>query len=229
MDLFSYVLTFVEGILTFISPCILPMIPVYLFYLAGASDDMAESGSMKRSRLIINSIGFVAGFTIVFVLLGAVATSLGSFLSSNRDTLRKASGVVMIVFGLNFAGVLRIGLLNREKRFNLKFKRLGFFNSIVFGTVFGFGWSPCIGAFLTSALVLAGNSQTVFEGIMLLFIYSVGLGIPFIVASVIFDRIKSSLRYLQRYNKTISIISGIVLILAGVLIYIDFFKYLSVI
>ncbi|QNU68693.1 cytochrome c biogenesis protein CcdA [Ruminiclostridium herbifermentans] len=220
-------MTFLEGILTFISPCILPMLPIYFVYLAGESQKSEKSKPSSKNRLLINSIGFVIGFTIVFTVLGATVTSLGQFLANNKSLLEKISGLVMIVFGLNFAGILKINLLNKEKRFDFNFDSLRFLSSIVFGMVFSFGWTPCLGAFLGSALALASNSDTIIQGMLLLFIYSIGLGIPFILTSILFDKVKGAFRHIQKHTRTISIISGILLIIAGVLVFTGTLKYLN--
>jgi cytochrome c-type biogenesis protein len=226
LNLFSYVLTFVEGILTFVSPCILPMLPVYFIYLAGTANEEAFSDDEKRNKLIVNSIGFVIGFTIVFVLLGAAVTTLGHFLTGHRDVLRQISGILMILFGLNFMGILKLSFLNTERIIDFKFKKLRFLSSIVFGAVFGLGWTPCLGTFLGSAMALASNSKTVFQGITLLFVYSIGLGIPFVVSSIIFDRIKDIFKKIQNYNRIINIVSGSLLVVAGILVFTDILKYL---
>lgn len=222
----SYILTFTEGILTFISPCILPMLPIYFIYLAGASEDKNKLDTAGRNRMILNSVGFVIGFTLVFVLLGATVTSLGHFLESNRYLLQKISGLIMIVFGLNFMGIFKIGFLNTEKRFHFKPGKLKFLSSIVFGMVFGFGWTPCLGAFLGSALLLAGSSKSMLQGMLLLLVYSIGLGIPFIVSSIVFEKAKGAFGWLQKHGRSISIISGILLIAAGILVFTDSLKYL---
>ncbi len=224
--LISYVLTFTEGILTFISPCILPMLPIYFIYLAGASEDKDITKSVK-SRMLINSIGFVTGFTLVFVLLGVTVTSFGHFLENNRLILQRISGLVMVVFGLNFMGIFRIGFLNTEKRIHLKTENLKFLSSIVFGMVFGLGWTPCLGAFLGSALLLAGNSKTILQGTLLLLVYSVGLGIPFILSAIVFEKAKGAFVWLQRHGRGIGIISGILLVVAGLLVFFDILKYLN--
>lgn len=231
--LISYFLTFTEGILTFISPCILPMLPIYFIYLAGTSENGNDttthnnSPAQNKNRMITNAIGFVLGFTIVFVALGATVTSIGHFLVSNRVLLQKISGIVMIIFGLNFIGILKLGFLNGEKRINFKFSQLRFLTSIVFGIVFGFGWTPCLGAFLGSALLLAGSSGTILQGILMLLIYSIGLGIPFIITAILFDKVKGAIGRIQKYSRVISIISGIMLIAAGILVFTDQLKYLS--
>lgn len=222
----DFVLTFIEGILTFISPCILPMLPIYFLYLAGISEGN-EKNSLSKNKLLINSVGFVIGFTVIFVLLGATVTTIGQFLTEHKDLLRKISGILMVIFGLNFTGIINLGFLNLEKRLDYKVNKLNFFNSIVFGMVFAFGWSPCLGAFLGSALSLASSSKTVIGGIMLLFIYSMGLAIPFIVSAFIFERAKNIFKQLQKHNRLISIISGLLLIIAGILIFTDTLKYIN--
>ncbi|WP_010245450.1 cytochrome c biogenesis CcdA family protein [Acetivibrio cellulolyticus] len=218
----NYLLSFVEGIMTFVSPCILPMLPIYFFYLAGAADEDSAEHKLKKSTLIVNSIGFVAGFTIVFVLFGATATSLGAFLKSHRDVLKIISGVVVFIFGLNFIGLIKLSILNKEKRFDYKFKRLNFIKSIVFGIVFAFGWTPCVSAFLASLFAMASNSKTLMEGMLLLFVYSIGLGIPFIISAIVFENIKGAFRVIQKHSRIISIISGILLMAAGAALVFNF-------
>ncbi|HOQ06526.1 MAG TPA: cytochrome c biogenesis CcdA family protein [Clostridiales bacterium] len=212
----TYVLTFAEGILTFISPCILSMLPVYLLYLAGTPAGSEIEGPRRGNRLIVNSLGFVSGFTLVFVAMGAAAAMMGTLLQRNRPLLLMISGTFMIFFGLNFTGVFKIGFLGREKRFSPKVDNLRFPGSVLFGIAFGFGWSPCLGTFLGSALALAGSSETVAEGMLLLLLYSAGLAIPFIVSAAIFENIKSLFGWFSRNSGTIRIISGILLIAAGI-------------
>ncbi len=218
-----YFLTFTEGILTFISPCLLPMLPIYFIYLAGGSDQNINS----KRRLLINSIGFVIGFTVIFTVLGATATSLGHFLSNHRSLLEKISGVIMIVFGLNFIGILKLGFINMEKRIDYQFKSLRFITSIIFGMVFALGWSPCLSSFLGSALALASNSKTIFEGVLLLLCFSIGLGIPFIITSIIFEKAKGAFKQIQAHSRIINIVSGALLIIAGILVFTGSFKYFS--
>jgi len=227
MSTVTYFMTFIEGILTFISPCILPMLPIYFVYLSGTTSENSVAASSQGNKLLLNSIGFVLGFTIIFVLLGATVTSLGQFFSDHRELLQKISGVVMVLFSLNFMGVFKISLLNKEKRFQFEFKKLGFFTSIIFGIAFGFGWTPCLGAFLGSALALASNSRTMTDGMLLLLLYSIGLGIPFILTSLVFERAREAFKIIQKYNRIISIVSGILLITAGILVFTDSLKYIG--
>lgn len=199
------------------------MLPIYFIYLAGE----AEQNVKSKSKLFINSIGFVIGFSLIFILLGATATSLGHFLSNHRSLLEKISGAVMIVFGLNFIGILKLGFINMDKRINYQFKSLKFITSIIFGIVFAFGWSPCLSSFLGSALALASNSKTIFEGILLLLCFSIGLGIPFIITSIIFEKVKGAFKQIQAHSRIINIVSGALLIIAGVLVFTGSFKYLN--
>lgn len=222
-----FLLTFAEGVLTFVSPCILPMLPVYFLYLAGESTIDAVYASRRPGRLVKNAAGFVTGFTLVFILLGATVTSFGFFLSSHRGLLEKISGLLMIIFGLNFVGILKIPFLNMTRRIDYQFKSLSFVTSVLFGIVFALGWSPCLSTFLGSALALASNSKTLAEGILLLLLFSLGLGLPFILTSIIFDRIKGTFRQIQAHSRLISAVSGILLIAAGILVFLGKLKYLS--
>lgn len=210
----AYVLSFVGGIFTFVSPCILPLIPLYLVYLGGSDNSTDEK---NKGRLFLNSIGFVIGMTLVFVALGAAATSLGAFLRDHKSLLKIISSIVMIFFGVNFvvSTVYETGFLNKVKRFEYKFNSLRFFSSVIFGMVFAFGWTPCVGQFLTPILGLAANSNTLSQGILLLTLYSLGLGIPFIITSLAFDSLKGAFKIIQKYNRIINLISGILLIVFG--------------
>lgn len=203
------------------------MLPIYFVYLASSSEEGNTAGTSDKSRLVLNSFGFVTGFTIAFILLGAAAAALGSFLADNRLLLQKISGVVMIIFGLYHMGVFKLGFLNTERRFHIKADRLRFSGSVLFGFAFGFGWSPCLGPFLGSAMMLAGNSGTVARGILLLLVYSIGLAIPFVISAVIFEKIRGAFDWLKKNTRIIGIISGLLLIAAGVLVFTDRIKYLS--
>lgn len=209
---------FLEGLLAFISPCMLPMLPVYLMYLA------AETENGKRAS-VLNTIGFVCGFTLIFMAMGASATALGSLLNANRLLLQRLSGVVITIFGLHFLGVFTIGFLDVEKKLDLKIKKRGFLGAILFGAAFSLGWTPCLGPFLGSALIMAGNTATVLQGTMLLFVFSMGLGIPYILAAIFFTNIKGVFQWLRRNAKVIKNISGIILVIAGLMMAFDVFGY----
>lgn len=207
----EYIITFFEGIITFISPCLLPMLPIYLIYFAGS-----DSKPSKKQTLT-NAIGFIIGFSILFVSLGALAGTLGRYLILHRSAFNIICGIIIILFGVNYTGIIKIPLLNSTKKMNSEIKPTGFISSIVFGIIFAFGYSPCVGAFLSSALVLAANSQTVLRGIVLLLLYSLGLGIPFLVCALLMDKLKSTIGFIKAHYNIINIISGVLLIIIGIL------------
>lgn len=211
----QYLISFLEGIITFISPCILPMIPVYLLYFAGGSSGELTGG--KKGKVLVNALGFVLGFTIVFVALGALASLIGGLLLEYKIIVNIVTGAVVILFGLNFIGVFKIGFLNRSKKLETDVKPLGFFSALLFGLIFAIGWTPCVGAFLGSALGLAANSETVVSGTLLLMVYSLGLGVPFLLSAVLIDRLKGVFGFIKRHYQIVNIICGSLLIIVGIL------------
>ncbi len=223
MNRFPYILSALEGILTFVSPCILPMLPIYFSYLAGA----AVNEEARPNRLVLNSAAFVAGFTIVFVLLGATATTLGSFLKEHIDSFRQISGIIMVILGLNFMGWLQLSFLNADKHLNYDLHNLNFVRSVVFGMVFAFGWTPCVGVFLGSALLLAGTTGSITQGILLLLFYSIGLGLPFILTAVLLQKALVVWREIQKYSRIINLLSGLVLLVSGLLLFSGRLAYLG--
>lgn len=166
-----YLVTFLEGLITFISPCLLPMLPIYLSYFAGGQPDAS------RGRVLKNALGFVLGFTLLFVAMGAFAGSIGALLTRHQQAVNIVSGLIVIFFGLNFLDVFRLSLFRGSKGYSVGHD-MGFFSALVFGAVFAVGWTPCVGAFLGSALVLASQQGSTLQGILLLLCYSAGLGIP---------------------------------------------------
>lgn len=218
-SLFS--LIFGEGLLAFLSPCILPMIPIYLLYLGGH-----ESAEQKPGmRLVVNTLGFIAGFTLVFVSLGATASALGNLIAANRILLQRLGGVVVLVFGLNYLGVLKIGFLNRSRVMGANTKDLKFWSSLLFGSAFSLGWTPCLGAFLGTALILASNVDTLFQGMALLLTFSLGLGIPFLITALLWNRLQRTLGFVKRNLQKIQIVSGVILVLVGLLMIFDRFGF----
>ena len=206
----KYLFTFLEGIASFISPCLLPMLPIYISYFVGEDDDN------KTVKAIINSIGFVLGFTIVFLLLSIFASSLGTLISENIRYLKIVFGVVIILLGLNYMGILKISFLNRTKKFNSSKENFNFFKAIIFGMLFSISWTPCIGTFLSSALILVAKEQDMLKGIILMLVYSVGLGIPFIISAILLEKLKELFNFIKRNYGKIKIISGLVLIIMGI-------------
>lgn len=216
-----YGLIFVEGLLAFLSSCILPMIPIYLLYLGGS--DRTKLGS--RQRLLLNTLGFIAGFTLIFIALGATASALGSLVSENRVLLQRIGGVVVIAFGLNYLGVLRIGFLNRSRVMGVETKNLKFWSSLLFGAAFSLGWTPCLGAFLGTALILASNLDTLYQGMGLLLTFSLGLGVPFLLTSLLWNKLQDTFGAIKRNLPRIQIISGILLVIVGLLMLFDRFGF----
>lgn len=205
----QYLISFLEGIITFISPCLLPMLPVYVSYFAGG-------GVRSARRTLTNALGFVMGFTVVFVAMGALAGTVGGFLKSHQTAVNVVSGLIVIFFGLHFLGVVRVNLFRGSRR-SMATSDLGFFSAMLFGVIFSVGWTPCVGAFLGSALMLASQRGHVLEGMAMLLVYSLGLGIPFLLSALLIDRLKSALDLIKRHYSIINKVCGGLLIGIGVL------------
>lgn len=208
----TYVLSFLEGIITFISPCLLPMLPVYVLYFTGGK---AEEG--KSRKTLVNAVGFVLGFTLVFVALGAFMAGLGSLLQRYQTVVNLITGAVVIIFGLNFMGILNIGLLNGTHKIQKEVKELGFFSAVVFGIIFSIGWTPCVGPFLGSALLMASQQGSVLQGIVMLLLYSLGLGIPFLVSALLIDKLKGTFQFIKTHYQVINRVCGALLVGIGIL------------
>ena len=205
----QYMISFLEGIITFISPCLLPMLPIYISYFAGG-------GERSTKKTMKCALGFILGFTIVFVSMGALAGTIGSFLKSHQQTVNIVSGVIVILFGLNFLGILKINLFHGTKR-SVDTTDLGFFTSALFGIIFSVGWTPCVGAFLGSALMLASQQGHVLTGMIMLLCYSLGLGIPFIISALLIDKLKSTFAFIKKNYRIINMVCGGFLIVIGIL------------
>ena len=204
----QYVISCLEGIITFVSPCLLPMLPIYISYFAGG-------GERTTARTVKNALGFVLGFTLVFVAMGALAGTVGSFFKQHQTAVNLLSGLVVILFVLQFLGVFKWNLFRGSGR--AVNGEMGFFSAVVFGVIFSLGWTPCVGAFLGSALALASQQGHVGSGMLMLLAYSLGLGIPFLVSAVLIDKLKSAFDWIKRNYRVINLISGSLLILVGVL------------
>ena len=206
----EYILLFLEGIITFISPCLLPMLPIYVTYFAGGKEERTTK------KTLINSLGFVLGFTIVFVALGALAGTLGSLLVKYQTVVNIVTGLVVIFFGLNFLGVFKLNIFKGVKN-NVDTKDMGFFSSLLFGIVFSIGWTPCVGAFLGSALMIVAQQGETLKGVIMLLLYSMGLGIPFVVSALLIDKLKGAFKFIKKHYNVINAICGVLLIAIGVL------------
>ena len=205
----QYVISFLEWIITFISPCLLPMLPIHISYFAGG-------GERSTKKTLTGGIGFVVGFTVVFTLMGALAGTVGSFLKEHQTAVNIISGIVVIFFGLNFLGVFKLNLFKGSSR-SVDTNNMGFFSALLFGVIFSLGWTPCVGAFLGSALMLASQQGSVLAGTFMLLAYSLGLGVPFILSAVLIDKLKSAFDWIKRNYRVINIVSGSLLILIGIL------------
>jgi len=203
----QYLISFLEGIITFISPCLLPMLPVYVSYFAGG-------GERTVKKTLTGAFGFVFGFTCVFVAMGALAGTLGSFLTKYRTAVNVISGGIVILFGLGYLDVIRLNFFRGGTR-TVK-KELGFFSAVLFGIIFSLGWTPCVGAFLGSALLLASQQGSALRGVGMLLCYSAGLGVPFILSAVLIDQLKGAFQWIKSHYGVINKICGIALILVGI-------------
>ncbi len=217
----QYIISFLEGIITFISPCLLPMLPIYISYFAGGKKEK----TIKKT--LINAIGFVLGFTVVFVVLGALAGTVGSFLRQHTVVVNLVTGLVVVFFGLNFMGVFKLNLFRGVKN-PFDGKELGFISAVLFGIIFSIGWTPCVGAFLGSALMLASQQGHVIEGILMLLTYSLGLGIPFIASALLIDKLMGVFGWIKKHYTVINIVCGGVLTAIGILMMTGFLgRFLS--
>ena len=214
----QYLFLFLEGILTFISPCLLPMLPIYISYFAGG-------GNRSASKTLKSALGFVTGFTLIFVAMGALAGVLGGFLREYRTIVNIVLGLIVILFGLSFLGVFNLGFFKGSKK-DVNTQNMGFFSALIFGVVFSIGWTPCVGAFLGTALSLAAQQAHVLEGMIMLLIYSLGLAIPFIVSALLIDYLKNAFNWIKKHYKVINVISGVFLIIIGFLMAIGKFEQL---
>jgi len=202
----QFIITFLEGVISFISPCMLPLLPVYISYFAATAD--------KKSRIFLRAMAFVAGFTIVFTALGLFAGTLGAFLTKYRTVVNIVSGAIVVVFGLSYLEVIRIPFFQgTQKGMNVK----GIFSAFVFGVIYSVSLTPCVGAFLGSALMMASQAGGALKGTLLLLSYSLGIGIPFLLSAVLIDKLGGAFGFIKRNYKVINLVCGIILIVVGVL------------
>jgi len=224
----SLIAAFLAGVVSFVSPCVLPLVPSYITFITGVSFDELTAGQQNarvRRLTIIHSLAFIVGFSIVFISLGATATATGQFLRDHQDTLRIAGGVLIILFGIYLTGVIHIPVLSRERKFQLTRKPLGILGSVLVGITFAAGWTPCIGPILGSILLYASTGKTVGTGIVLLSVYSLGLGLPFFLASLGMNSFLAASSRLRRSLRTIEVVSGIILIAFGIALVTNVFEH----
>lgn len=214
----EYIITFLEGVVSFISPCILPMLPIYISYFVGQEEK-------SKKKTLINSIGFVLGFTIIFVLLGVFASSLGVFFRQYRTIVNILFGIIIILLGLSFMDIIHLPQIKNKVKWKVKTERLNFFSAIILGFIFAVTWTPCVGAFLGSALLMASSVGRVLEGIAMLVCFSLGLGIPFIISALLIEQLKIAFDFIKRHYQMVNRIAGIFLILIGILMMTGYLDY----
>jgi len=219
----SLMAAFLAGLLSFISPCVLPLVPGYISFISGISlEDIENKKQQNKNTIIISSLFFIIGFSLIFILLGATATFLGSFLLEKASILRKVAGLIIILFGIHMSGLYRIKFLDYEKRIYTNTKPVNIVvGPFLMGLAFAFGWTPCIGPVLAAILVYAGTQDTVYQGILLLTLYSAGLGIPFLLTAIAINKFYLFSNKIKKHFKVIEIIGGIFLIMIGGLILTD--------
>ena len=230
----TFLAAFVAGVLSFISPCVLPLIPGYLSYISGLTlDEMQGTGDgamslgAARRRVLVASIFFILGFSFVFICFGAAASVLGQYMLERQRLLAKIAAVIVIVFGLHTMGVLRIGWLYSEKRVQVEKKPTSLFGAFFVGLAFAFGWTPCIGPILAGILAIAGTQQTVGQGVQLLAVYSAGLGLPFLLTAFAINQFFTVFKRIRKHYHLIEIISGLLLVLIGLLIFTNRFTLIA--
>jgi cytochrome c-type biogenesis protein len=213
---------FTAGILTFLSPCILPLVPAYLCFISGASLEQLtskdENTNFKRSDVMWAGLAFVLGLSSIFISMGAAATSLGQAIAQYKQTLSMLGGAIIIVFGLHYMGLIRIAFLNFEKRIHPDQKPAGLIGAFILGLAFGFGWTPCVGPVLSTILMIAGGMGDLSQGIMLLAVFSAGLGIPFLIAAALSGQFMRFLSRFRRHLHKVEIAMGCLLVATGLLI-----------
>lgn len=224
MDNVSILTAFAAGLISFLSPCVLPLVPGYISIISGFSLDQLKEGTQKTAltrSVVLSSIMFIAGFSITFISLGASATWLGQILVTRMVLLRRLASLVLIVFGLHLMGIFKINFLYRDKRFNNVAKPKGALGALVLGLAFAFGWTPCIGPILAGILTMASTKQDVSQGIVLLAVYSLGLGIPFLLTSLGINKFLAFYSRFKRHFHAVEVMSGILVIAVGLLIMTD--------
>ena len=218
------------GLLSFLSPCVLPLVPSYLAFITGVSiEELSSQEIVRRVRrkVLLSALFFIFGFSIIFIALGASATFIGKFMSKNIRWVEIVGGLFIILMGLHFAGILRLRFLDRERAIHLEKKPLGLLGTLVVGIAFGAGWTPCVGPILGSILMLSATTQSVAKGVVLLAFYSAGLGIPFLVAGLLIHRFFEYFQSVRKYFRAIAIAGGVLLIIVGVALLTGYFSTLT--
>jgi cytochrome c-type biogenesis protein len=226
----SLIIAFSAGFLSFISPCVLPLVPSYISYITGLSlEELTRTGAEQKARwiVVINSLMFICGFSAIFIFLGASATMVGQFFLVHQSLIRRVGGILIILFGLYIMGILKIGFLARDIRYHPQDKPAGYLGSFAVGVAFAAGWTPCVGPILGSILLYAGSSGSVMTGILLLSAYSLGLGLPLFLASLGIQSFLGHFKRVSRYLWLVSGVSGMFLVIVGLMIFTNSFTWLT--
>jgi len=226
----SILVAFFAGLISFLSPCVLPLIPSYMAFITGVSiEELSREENIRqvRKKVFINSLMFILGFSLIFITLGASATFIGTFLYYNIRWFEIGAGIFVIILGIHFLGILRLKFLDREKKIHLKKKPLGYLGTCLVGIAFGVGWTPCVGPILGMILTMAATTQNIVKGITLLSFYSAGLGIPFLLSAIIIHKFFEYFKAIRKYFPMIQKIGGILLIIVGILLISGYFSSLS--
>ncbi len=221
---------FVAGIISFIAPCVLPLVPAYIFYISGVSVEELKSSEKTKGqtrKVILSSMSFILGFSLVFIILGATATALGQFLLDKINVIMRIAGIVIVIFGLHMVGLFRIKFLYYEKKIHVRSKAITIGGAFLVGMAFAFGWTPCIGPILASILSLAATKDTIWKGILLLSIYSLGLAIPFLLTAIATNKFFKVFEKIKKHFRAIEIVAGIFLIIMGIMISLNYLTVLS--
>lgn len=222
----SFYMAFGAGLISFLSPCVLPLVPGYISFISGVSfaDIREKEGSLpflskEKRDILYSSIFFIVGFSLVFILLGATATWIGTFISSRISILTKLAGLVIIFFGIYMMGLIRPRILFKEARFQIKDRRFGYVGAVLIGAAFAFGWTPCIGPILGGILTYAGTLEKVNQGVFLLLMYSLGLGIPFLLTAIGINQFWRFFNRIKKYMRLLEVTSGVIMVILGLMIF----------
>lgn len=220
----SLMAAFLAGLLSFVSPCVLPLVPSYLMYITGLSFDQLSNPAERhrlRNTIMANALLFIVGFSLVFIAFGASASLIGQVLTDYQQLIRKVGGVFIVLFGLYVMGILNLRFLMTEKRIHLRNRPAGYAGSVLIGATFAAGWTPCVGPVLGTMLMYASTTDTLADGVTLLAFYSLGLGLPLFAAALGVDRFLASFKRVRRYQQAVSAVSGLFLIVFGLILYSD--------
>ncbi|MFQ6083531.1 MAG: cytochrome c biogenesis CcdA family protein [Candidatus Aminicenantia bacterium] len=226
----SFLVAFSAGFLSFLSPCVLPLIPSYLAFISGVSiEELTQEESLKsaRKKVVLNSLTFVLGFSTIFIILGASATLIGNLFLQHKRILEIGGGIIVILLGAHFSGLIKIKFLEKERTIHFDRKPLGYLGSFLVGVAFAAGWTPCIGPILATILTLAASAQNISKGIIMLSFYSLGLGLPFFISGIILHKFFEYFKNFRKYFKLVTLIGGIFLIIIGILLLTGSFTLLT--